>query len=515
MTTPTSARLALVALCCSTSLALAACPEQRPQPVKAPPRPPQAALAAGSGDLADVLTVPRPVGPEWFGLYLVGQKAGWSKVELSRELRDGRDVLVGRSEMLLRVNVGGNTVERRQSEERVWEARAAGRLVGFKAAFSGDGGERTLTGTCAKDRCKLTVTAADGTREQELEGVAETAEMADGVRLAAARRSTVRGKQLDLLKLRVREVQHVFVRREPVAGAGVQEEVSVVEESEIGDRVAIQYKVADDGRIVEWHLGDAIVGRPEPSDRAQRLDEVDLFALGRVPLPKPLPRTVPATITYRLRGLPAAFQKADQRQRYERGPEGTTLLTITAKPPAAAEPARDTPLARAGEGAGRDDLAATPQVDSDAPAIAALAKQVAGDARGTYQAALALARWVNEHLEKAYGASNDRASDVLAARKGDCTEHAVLTVALARALGIPSRQVYGLVYARYADGKDALYWHAWAEVRSAGEWIAIDPIFGQPVADATHVALGTDKQEDAVGLLGALKVEKVDVKGAK
>ena len=115
-------------------------------------------------------------------------------------------------------------------------------------------------------------------------------------------------------------------------------------------------------------------------------------------------------------------------------------------------------------------------------------------------------------LEKAYGASHDRASDVLTAGRGDCTEHTVLLVALARALGIPARPVHGLVYARYEDGQDALYWHAWVEVRSAGEWIAMDPTFGQPVADATHVALGVGTQVDTVGLLGALKVLAVEVK---
>ena len=88
----------------------------------------------------------------------------------------------------------------------------------------------------------------------------------------------------------------------------------------------------------------------------------------------------------------------------------------------------------------------------------------------------------------------------------------MLLVALARALGIPARPVHGLVYARYEDGQDALYWHAWAEVRSAGEWIAMDPTFGQPVADATHVALGVGTQVDTVGLLGALKVLAVEVK---
>ena len=47
---------------------------------------------------------------------------------------------------------------------------------------------------------------------------------------------------------------------------------------------------------------------------------------------------------------------------------------------------------------------------------------------------------------------------------------------------------------------------------SAGEWIAIDPTLGQPVADATHVALGIGTQVDTIGLLGALKVESVEVR---
>jgi transglutaminase-like putative cysteine protease len=491
---------------------LVACPEQRPAPVRAPPRPAQAALAAGQAAV-DILTVPRPEGPEWFGLYLVGKKAGWTKAHLTREIRDGKDVLVGRSEMLLKVNVGGNVVERRQTEERVWEARPGGRLLAFKAVFAGDGGERTLSGTCnARERCTAVIEAAGGKEERVIEGVGETADLADGARIAAARRSAVRGRQLDLVKLRVREVEDVFLRRERIAGAGVQEEVAVVAEQEVGDRLAVEYRIADDGRLVEMRLGEAIVGRPESEERSKKLEEVDLFALGRVPVPRTLPRTVPAAITYRLKGVPAGFRKDDLRQRWRRGAESLAAVTVSARPPAAVDGAKDTPLARAAQGASAEDLAATPQVDFDAPAIRALAREVAGDAPGAYATAVRLSAWVHEHLEKAYGASKDRASEVLEARRGDCTEHAVLLVALSRALGIPARQVYGLVYARYADGVDALYWHAWAEVRSGGEWIALDPIFGQPVADATHLALGRGRQEDAVGLLGSLEVVGVDVK---
>src|SRR5512147_781525 len=102
-TTPEAAVLLTLALL------LGGCPEQRPTP--APKKPPQASLAAGVGALPDALTVKRPDGPEWFGLYLVGKKAGWTRTELRRELRDGKDVLVGQTETLIRATVGGREVE--------------------------------------------------------------------------------------------------------------------------------------------------------------------------------------------------------------------------------------------------------------------------------------------------------------------------------------------------------------------------------------------------------------------
>ena len=502
-------RLALIL----TVFLTGACPEQRtpPQPRH---RVPQGALSAGPGAV-DVLTLERPDGPEWFGLYLMGKKAGWSRAQISREVKDGKDVLVGRSATLIRATVGGAEVERRQEEERVYEARPGGRLLSFRSTWAGDGGDRTVSGTCDRTTCKATLEAAGGSEERTIEGVRDTADLVDGVRLAAARRTTVSGGQLDLEKLRVRELKDAYLHRDHVAGAGVQEEVSVVAESELGDRMAAEYRVSDDGRIVEIRLGEAIVARPETEETAKRLDVIDLFALARVPVPGPLPREVPRTIVYRLEGLPASFQKNDARQRFERGPAGTTLLTVTARKPAAADPAKDTPLAKAGQGASPDDLASTPQANWEAPEIQKLAREVAGGARGTYEAAQRLSDHVYRTLEKAYGASHDRASEVLQAGKGDCTEHAVLLVAMARALGIPARGVHGLVYARYDDGKDALYWHAWAEVRSGGEWIAMDPTFGQPVADATHLALGGGSQVDTVGLLGALKVVGVETRGGK
>ncbi len=487
---------------------LAGCPEQRSRAeVK---RPPQATIAASSGGVPDVLTLRRPAGPEYFGFYVGGKKAGWLRSDVTRELRDGQDVLVARETMVLKVKTDGRPVERRQEEERIFEARPGGRLLSFTADMRGDGGDRLLRGTCAADRCTVRIESPGRAPMERVLEVTVPSEQADPARLAAARRTTVRGAVIETLRIKVKQMETSFVRREKLVRGGAEQEVSVVAEQEVGDRMPLEYRIADDGRVLDIRQGDGLVVLPEPEARATSLEEVDLPLLGRVALPRPLPSDVPATITYDLAGLPRPFWTNSERQRFEAGPDGTARLTVTARAPAAADPSRDTPLAQAGRGADPADLAATGAVDSDAPEIVALAREVAGDAPGAYAAAKRLNEHVHRLLTTTMGASQDRASDVLRARQGDCSEHALLTVALARALGIPAREVYGLVYSRMG-GQEGLYWHDWVEIRSAGEWIAIDPTFGQPVADATHIALSGGDRSEVGGLLTALKVTAVEV----
>jgi len=452
----------------------------------------------------DILTVKRPAGPEWYGIYLVGRKAGFTRTELGVEERQGRRVLVARVETEITATVGPRTVKRAQRDEKVYEARPGGRLLAFRSERQGDGGERSFSGTCGPAECAVVVESEAGREERRIPHPGETAEQADAARLVAATGEPLRGPQLEMEQLRVREVEDLPAGRGTRAGAGVEVRVALVREQEVGDRAAVEVAVAEDGRILEMLMGDSLAARAEPEEVARRLDRVDLFNLTRVALPGPLSREVPGAITYRLAGLPPAFRRDDDRQRFA-GDGEETVLTVRARLPAAADPARDAPRGK-GPDPGNPLLAPTPEVDADHPALRALAGRVAGGTRGSYQAARLLQDEVHRRLEKAFGQSRDRASEVLAAGSGDCTEHSILFVALARAAGIPARTVHGLVYARYGDGADALYWHAWAEVRSGTEWIAMDPTFGQPVADATHVLLGRGSQVDTVGLLGSLRV---------
>src|SRR6187397_3545992 len=81
--------------------------------------------------------------------------------------------------------------------------------------------------------------------------------------------------------------------------------------------------------------------------------------------------------------------------------------------------------------------------------------------------------WTFKNLAKDLSTNLTTASQVLAHKQGDCTEHALLFVALARAAGIPAREVSGLVY--MGDDIQRFGWHAWAEVDIAGRWVQVDP----------------------------------------
>ena len=93
---------------------------------------------------------------------------------------------------------------------------------------------------------------------------------------------------------------------------------------------------------------------------------------------------------------------------------------------------------------------------------------------------------------------------VFEGRRGDCTEHTTLFVALARAAGVPARPVAGLLL---VDGR--LYYHDWAEVYLNG-WVAVDPTLDQMPADAGHLRLvigGLARQMELTRLIGKLRLE--------
>jgi len=151
-----------------------------------------------------------------------------------------------------------------------------------------------------------------------------------------------------------------------------------------------------------------------------------------------------------------------------------------------------------------------PLIQSDDEGIISVAEEV-GRWRRTgnndpLQVTRRLTVGVNEMLEKRITFSIPNAVQVLESGQGDCNEHTVLFVALARALGLPARTAVGLVYVN-----GAFFYHAWPEVW-LGQWVAVDPTFGQYPADAAHLRFvtgGLAQQVEIVRLIGNLDIEVV------
>ncbi len=90
-----------------------------------------------------------------------------------------------------------------------------------------------------------------------------------------------------------------------------------------------------------------------------------------------------------------------------------------------------------------------------------------------------LTEFVFRHIaNKSYLRSFDLASRVAVSREGDCTEHAVLLTALARATGHPARVVLGVLLAQEED-KAYAYGHAWTEIHDGRNWQIADATLPQ------------------------------------
>src|SRR5262249_14924868 len=91
-------------------------------------------------------------------------------------------------------------------------------------------------------------------------------------------------------------------------------------------------------------------------------------------------------------------------------------------------------------------LRATPAIKGDHEALRQRARKIIDDESDPKKKAALLAKWVYRNLKKSYKDNAETALAVLDNKAGDCTEHSLLFVALARAVGLPAREVGGLAY---------------------------------------------------------------------
>jgi hypothetical protein len=249
------------------------------------------------------------------------------------------------------------------------------------------------------------------------------------------------------------------------------------------------------------------------ASKAQALDEkdlggYDLMARLSIPLPKPM-RLGHASkrVRYRLtmddKDPAAVFVAGPSQQVHSIAPHAAEV-TVTALRPGAPPPA----LTAADRQAHMDDLRPSNYIQSDDPVVVAMAKEAsAGAAADPWSVAVALERHVRENItRKGMSQAFATAAEVARTRNGDCTEHALLLAALARACGIPARVAVGLVY---VEPSAVFGYHMWTEVFVDGTWIPVDATLGKGGVGAAHLKLAHSNLQTGGALTSFLPVLNV------
>ena len=441
----------------------------------------------------------------WYGVYMQGAKVGHGVFAHRRASAEEPGRWVVAMDLELTLDAGGRKAAMKMSERRYYAAAPDLGLVATEMVLDASGMRDVRRATRADDGMHIT---------RELNGVlqpprtvAASEELLTGLLATSPPEpsglsvgSQTKVRAWDWEHERDEEVVVTVKSVTPRRIAGIESSAALLELRYPRTGLALEAQVATGGALLEVRLGAALTLRQEEESIARSgVVGLDLAASGvRVDTPLGDPTQVSRLVLDAR--LPPGFTLASTpNQRVEPGQApGDVRITITRGAGAVV-----TAEARTAA------LAEEPLLDWRAPAVVALARELTAERASDREKVDAVADWVYTQLTKRLATHLPTASAVLERRVGDCTEHTWLTTALLRAAGVPARPVYGLAWAGDADG--AFAYHAWVEVALDGAWWPVDPTWGEPVADATHLALGDDlgRVGAAIGGLG-LRVVTVE-----
>jgi hypothetical protein len=203
-------------------------------------------------------------------------------------------------------------------------------------------------------------------------------------------------------------------------------------------------------------------------------------------------------------------------QRTERLANGQILLTIA---PVAAASGGTFPY-KGDDPKLLEAIKPTAYLQCDRKEIIDLAHQAVGNAKDAADAARRIESFVGNYIEnRSLSVGYASAAEVAASKQGDCSEFAVLTAALCRAVGIPAQVVVGIAYVSEFAGQEGFGGHAWAQAYIQGKWVGLDASFkgsGRGAYDAGHIALAVGNGDpgaffNIATTLGQFKIEKLTV----
>jgi hypothetical protein len=163
-------------------------------------------------------------------------------------------------------------------------------------------------------------------------------------------------------------------------------------------------------------------------------------------------------------------------------------------------------------------------LDSADSKVKELTRQAIGNQRDPWKKAKLIERWVCDNMRQSNSAEFGTAGQIARNLEGDCRQHAMLTAAMCRAAGVPSRTALGLVYVTDRQKGPVMGFHMWTEVWIKGQWLGIDATLGRGSVGATHVKIADSSWHDThdqkpllpvTRVLGKVTMEVLSVEDSK
>jgi hypothetical protein len=217
--------------------------------------------------------------------------------------------------------------------------------------------------------------------------------------------------------------------------------------------------------------------------------------------------SLPANLSYlrlRLKNLDPVFSlPQDNRQKLLQSDSKGAVIEIVSSVPAREK----TVLPPINKDNFVHELASDIFIPADDAQIKAQAEQIIQGEKNSLRAVRLIAAWMQNNIQKRVTLSLPNALDVLRTKMGDCNEWTYLFAAFSRSIGVPTKIASGLVY---LEGK--FLYHMWPEVY-VGEWLAMDPVLNQEIADVTHIKLVEGElasQLELAKILGKIEIEIIE-----
>jgi hypothetical protein len=445
---------------------------------------------------------------DWFGVYQKGKKIGYVRNE--RKRADGK--FVEEQFTSMKLVAADQKIEFSQAQSIVYESAPSYRMV--KNVLIEKDGRMVKKTTCTWNENERTYTtvheAAGETRKSVLKGIDFT--LAD----ASATEVWVRGQPavgaVVVTRLFDPNAQKMDVQTNKILSrktslvSGVKVHFYEVEtESKLhGVKTLSRYDdqgipLSEDIQIFEM--------RRETEEQAKDTQySQDMFVLGMVKIDKRIGNTAKvAELVIEVKGKEA--------EGFEDGPRQSVVATDNGR------------LVKLGKKYGKEQKATDEEIKESLtetnaypishPKIKELADMVTEGARTPEAKVAKIVAFVHGFVLPKMTGHAPEIHHLLKNRKGDCKSYALLFNNLARAAGVPAREVSGLLYV--GDDGQAFGGHMWNEVVLNGKWVPIDASMGETEVNATHICFGAEDRasKNWFATLGKLSFRLVEVKSAE